>query len=140
MLEQVHQHITSELNQGARTDTIFVVTAVVFNLLVLGINSAVASIAAAEPGEAVTSDIVLAVMIALLILVNCLASVGLLTGRQTRNRLISGLLAMYRDHNVEKYYDPALLAGYGRRYLIFTGVLICLATTAIAVPLIIRLT
>ena len=42
MLNQVHEHIVSELQQNARTDTIFVVTAIVFNLIVLGINSAVA--------------------------------------------------------------------------------------------------
>ena len=39
MLERVHQHIVDELQQSARTDTIFVVTAVIFNLVVLGINS-----------------------------------------------------------------------------------------------------
>jgi hypothetical protein len=33
MLKQVHDHIIGELNQGARTDTIFVVTAVLFNLM-----------------------------------------------------------------------------------------------------------
>jgi len=138
MLEQVHQHITSELNQGARTDTIFVVTAVVFNLLVLGINSVVAGEAAAEPGNSLVSDLVLAILIALLILVNSLSITGLLTGRQTRNKLLRGLLAMYRDNEVDQYYDATLLTNYGRRYLIFTGVILCLATTAIAVPLIIR--
>ena len=30
MLKQVHEHITSELNQGARTDTIFVITSIAF--------------------------------------------------------------------------------------------------------------
>ena len=41
MLEKIHQHIVSELNQGAKTDTIFVITAIVFNLIVLGVNSGV---------------------------------------------------------------------------------------------------
>jgi hypothetical protein len=137
MLEQIHEHITSELNQGARTDTIFVVTAIVFNLLVLGINSVIAGIAGSPDGEP-AFDIVLGILIALLLLVNSLAIAGLLTGRQTRSRLIEGLLSMYRDHEVDKYYDAALLTNYARRYLIFTGVILCLAVTAIAVPLIIR--
>ncbi len=42
MIEKVHQHIVNELQQSSRTDTIFVITAVIFNLIVLAINSAVA--------------------------------------------------------------------------------------------------
>jgi hypothetical protein len=34
MLKQVHEHIVSELQQNARTDTLFVVTAIAFNLIV----------------------------------------------------------------------------------------------------------
>ena len=46
MLKQVHEHITNELTQGARTDTIFIITAIAFNLIVLGINSGIAGSAA----------------------------------------------------------------------------------------------
>ena len=42
MIDRVHQHIVSELQQGARTDTIFVVIAVLLNLLMLAISSGVA--------------------------------------------------------------------------------------------------
>jgi hypothetical protein len=42
MLENVHDHLSSELQQNTRTDTIFVVTAILFNLIVLAVNSAVA--------------------------------------------------------------------------------------------------
>ncbi len=38
MLREVHEHVVGELQQNARTDTVFVVTAVLFNLVVLGIN------------------------------------------------------------------------------------------------------
>ncbi len=36
MLTEVHDHIINELGQSSRTDTIFVVTAIIFNLIVLG--------------------------------------------------------------------------------------------------------
>ncbi len=140
MLEQVHQHITAELQQGARTDTVFVITAILFNLLTLGINSAVAG-SAADPYRDQTSiagDLVLGVLIVLVLLVNGIAIAGLLTGRETRAKLLAGLLAMYRDHGVEQYYDATLLTNYNRRYLLFTGVILCLALTALIVPLIIR--
>jgi hypothetical protein len=138
MLEQVHQHIVSELRQSARTDTIFVITAVVFNLIVLGINSAVAGEAASPQGEA-SNDLILAVFIAMSLLVNGIAITALYFGRGTRDKLLGGLLAMYRDSDVDQYYDASLLANYGKRYLLFIGVIVCLAITGIAVPLIIRI-
>jgi hypothetical protein len=140
MLRQVHEHIVSELNQGARTDTIFVVTAIVFNLIVLGINSAVAD-AATDPynrENALSNDIVMWVFIALALLVNGVSITALTVGKQTRNKLLTGLIDMYSDNEVSKYYDSSLLENYNRRYTLFTVVIICLAVTAISVPLIVR--
>ena len=42
MLKEIHQHIVQELQQSSKTDTIFVIAAVLFNLTVLGINWGVA--------------------------------------------------------------------------------------------------
>lgn len=36
MLKEIHGHIVDELQQNAKTDTVFVVAAVLFNLAVLG--------------------------------------------------------------------------------------------------------
>ena len=137
MLEQVHDHIVSELGQSSRTDTIFVVTAVLFNLIVLGINSGVA-IAAAEEGASTSNDLILAVFILMTLLLNIISVAALIMGRRTRNLLLQGLIAMYHDIDVDKYYDPSLLSSYGTRYILFIGVIAILALTAIVVPLIIR--
>ena len=126
-----------ELGQSARTDTLFVVTAVVFNLVVLGINSAVAGEAA--NGGDVTGDTILGVLVVVSLIINTIAVAALYVGRATREKLLGGLLAMYRDNEVAQYYDAALLTNYGRRYGLFTGVIVCLALTGIVVPLIIRL-
>jgi len=136
MLEQVHDHIVSELGQSSRTDTIFVVTAVLFNLIVLGINSGVAI--AAEEGSSTTNDLILAVFIIMTLLLNIISVSALILGRRTRDLLLHGLVTMYHDNDVDKYYDPSLLSSYGTRYLLFTGVIATLALTAIIVPLIIR--
>ena len=137
MLHQVHDHIVSELGHSSRTDIIFVVTAVVFNLIVLGINSGVAT-AATESDASSVNDVLLAVFIAMTLLLNIIAVAALYLGRRTRRMLLSGLIAMYHDNDVEKYYDPSLVSNYGTRYLLFGGVIITLALTAIVVPLIIR--
>ena len=130
MLEQIHEHIMSDLQQGARTDTVFVVTAIVFNLVMLGVNSATAG------GAEV---LIFAILIVMGVLINGLSIVALQFGKQTRNKLLTGMLAMYRDNDVDKYYDPSLFTNYDRRYSLFMGVILCLAITAILVPLTILL-
>lgn len=139
MLGQVHDHIVRELSESSRTDTIFVLTAIIFNLIVLGINSGV-STAATEEGAAVTYDLLLAVFIAMTVLLNIVAVTALIMGRRNRLILISGLVSMYRDNEVDKYYDPSLVSNYGVRYLLFAGVIATLAITSIIAPLIIRVT
>ncbi len=137
MLNRVHDHIVSELSQSSRTDTIFVVTAIAFNLIVLGINSSVADAASGRSGDTV-NDIVLIVFIIMTLLINAIAISALNLGKRTRQMLLDGLVSMYRDNEVEKYYSPSLMSNYNARYLLFSGVIGTLALTAIAVPLIIR--
>ena len=142
MLGQVHDHIVSELGESSRTDTIFVLTAIVFNLIVLAVNFGVATEAAMEE-DAATYDIILAVFIVMTVLLNIVAVAALALGRRNRGILLGGLVAMYRDNDVDKYYDPSLMSNYGVRYLLFAlfaGVIATLAVTAIIVPLIIRFT
>ena len=137
MLKQVHEHITSELQQNTRTDTIIVVTAIAFNLIVLAINSAIAGEAISENANP-ANDLILVVFIAMSLMVNSISVIALRSGKINRNKLIHGLIEMYQDNNVAKYYDETLMEGYAKRYLLFTGVIICLAITGIIVPLIIR--
>ena len=138
MLKEVHEHILTELQQSSRTDTIFVVAAVIFNLVVLGINWGVA-----EPDRnqihPASDDIILSLLIAATILINFFVIKALLTGRDTRKKLLHGLVTMYKDNNVEKYYDESLLSAYGFRYKLFVAVLLVLAVIAIFVPLLMRI-
>jgi hypothetical protein len=131
MIDRVHQHIVSELQQGARTDTIFVVIAVLLNLLMLAISSGVAS----DAGENGTSTAVLGLFIALTVIVNIVAVFGLLKGKETRARLLAGLLKLYEDQQVSGYYDPTLLRNYGTRYYLFILAVVSMGAVAIVVPL-----
>lgn len=132
MLEHVHSHILSELQQNVRTDTVFVVTAVVFNLLLLAINSALAG------GGSLSVDLIFVLFTFISVVINALAVSALLLGKRMRNKLLSGLLTMYRDNGVDRYYDETLLPSYDKRYRAFTGIIVCLAVLAIVIPLIIR--
>jgi len=115
MKEKLHDQITAELGQSSRTDTIFVVTAIVFNLVVLGINSA-------ADEKTLQSNLIFFVLLIVTLLINSASLSALLIGRRTRNKLLEGIIKMYQDNQVDQYYPEELLNTYG----------------AIVVPLIIR--
>ncbi len=134
MIEQVHNHIISELQQNARTDTVFILTAIFLNLISLGINSAIASNSRTQTNL----FIVMFILVALVLVVNFIVIFGLLKGKQTRFKLISGLLKMYKDQNVDGYYDSTLLINYNVRYNLFIFAVVFTGAVAIAIPFIIR--
>ena len=130
MLERVHQHIIAELQQNTRTDTVFVLTAIFLNLLTLAINSAVA----AGDDNSATEWTVFFIFLSLLVVVNFIVMVGLVKGKQTRIKLINGLLKMYKDQGVEGYYDASLLSNYATRYDLFLFATVFTGLVAIVVP------
>ena len=134
MIERAHRHIVSELQQGARTDTVFVVIAVLLNLVMLAISSGIAQ----DTAENGSTSAVLGVFIALTAVVNVVVVFGLLKGRETRARLIGGLSKLYADQKVDGYYDPGLLENYNARYSLFIVAVVCMGAVAIAVPLLLR--
>ena len=133
MIERVHEHIVAELRQNTITDIIFVLAAIWLNLIALVANV----IAGASNGDA-TATIVMFTFVALVLIVNFVAEVGLIRGRQMRVKLLSGLLKMYRDQGVEGYYDPSLLSNYTTRYNLFMLVVLFTGLVAIIVPFIVR--
>ena len=134
MIEHVHNQIMSELNQNTKTDIIFVITAILLNLITLAVNAALVK-------DSRTDDslfIVMFVFVALIIVVNLVVIIGLLKGKQTRFKLISGLLKMYQDQHVDQYYDASLLTNYSIRYNLFILVVVFTGVIATIVPFIIR--
>jgi len=130
MIERVHEHIIAELQQNTRTDTIFILTAIFLNLLALGVNSGVAG------GRDIdaTTWIVFFTFLCLVIVINFVVVIGLLRGKETRIKLINGLLKMYKDQGVEGYYDASLLSNYSTRYNLFLLVVVFTGIIAIVVP------
>ena len=136
MIERVHEHIVAELQQNARTDTIFILAAILLNLLALGVNSGVAS----GRENDVTMWIVFFTFVCLVIVVNFVAEVGLIKGRQTRMKLLNGLLKMYKDKGVDGYYDASLLSNYNTRYNLFLLTVVVTGLIALVVPLVLIIT
>jgi hypothetical protein len=135
MIERVHEHIITELQQNTRTDTVFIITAIFLNLIALGVNSGVAS----NGNMDTTKWIVFFTFIVLVIVINFVVEIGLLKGKQTRIKLLNGLLKMYKDQGVEGYYDATLLTNYTIRYNLFLLVVIVTGLIAIIVPVILAM-
>ena len=133
MIERVHEHILAELQQNSRTDTIFIITAILLNLLALGINSLVAGV-----GSDLTQTVIMVMFTILIVVVNFVVILGLQRGKQTRQKLIEGLLRMYRDQGVDGYYDESLLGNYEMRYNLFMMVVVVTGIVAIVVPYVVR--
>ncbi len=134
MIEHVHKHITSELQQNTKTDIIFILAAIILNLIILAVNSGFVTKSRGDE----TYLIIMFLFVALLILLNLVVIFGLLKGKQTRAKLLNGLLKMYKDQNVDKYYDSSLLGNYNTRYNLFMMVVVLTGLISIAVPFIMR--
>jgi hypothetical protein len=76
--------------------------------------------------------------VALIIVVNFVAEIGLIRGRQMRKKLLSGLLKMYKDQGVEGYYDVSLVSDYRTRYNLFMLAVLFTGIVALVIPFIIR--
>jgi hypothetical protein len=134
MIEHVHTHITNELQQNTRSDTIFILSAILLNLITLAVNSGMV-----EKSRTDTSMlIVMFLFVILIVLVNLVVIVGLQKGKQTRIKLVSGLMKMYKDKEVDKYYDVSLMGNYNTRYNLFIMVVVFTGIIAIAVPFVMR--
>ena len=134
MIEHVHNHITSELQQNTKTDTIFILAAILLNLIALSVNAGMAE----DSREKENLLIVMYLFVALIIVVNIVVIFGLIKGKQTRSKLLDGLLQMYKDEGVDKYYDSSLLTNYSTRYNLFIMVVVFTGIIAVIVPFVLR--
>ena len=134
MIDKIHEHMVLELQQNTKTDTIFILVAVLLNLIFLATNSIIAS----DNDNDVTQTILMIIFFTLSIIVNICVIYGLLRGKQNRRMILDGLIKMYQDKGVDKYYNITLLKNYDTRYNIFSLVITFLGIVTIIVPLVIR--
>jgi hypothetical protein len=93
-------------------------------------------VASSSGNRDAVQTIIMFTFIALLIIVNFVAEIGLIRGRQTRAKIINGLLKMYKDQGVDGYYDPSMLNDYKTRYNLFILAVLFTGIVALIVPLI----
>jgi len=104
------------------------------NLITLAVNAGMVEKSRTESSVL----IVMFLFVFLIVLVNIVVIFCLMRGKQTRAKLLSGLMLMYQDQSVDKYYDHSLLGNYNVRYNLFMLVVICTGLIASLVPFILR--
>ena len=127
MIEHLHDHIVEELKLNTRTDTIFVIVSIALNLIYLAVNSAIAS-------ERSVNIPVMLMFVVLIIVVSIVAEIGLIKGKKIRAKLTKGLLEIYKDNKIDKYYDEELISSHSARYNLFIIAVLSTALVSIIVP------
>lgn len=133
MLEKIHDHIIEELKVNTTTDRIFILTAIMLNLITLGVNTGLAY------SDSTAGYISFSLFLMLAGVINWVVIVGLTKGKQNREKLILGLVKMYKDQNMDRYYDISVLETYKTRYKLFTIVVVATGVLAFVIPLVIML-
>jgi len=128
MLEKLHDHIVEELSVNTKTDIIFIITAIFLNFIALAINSAIANMP--------EYIFIFILFILLILIVNMVVITGLSKGKQTRFKLLTGLIQIYKDKDIEKYYDGSILDSYNTRYTLFTITVVSTGIIACLVPIV----
>lgn len=149
MKDRMHEQMSSELKQNTRTDTIVVITAILLNLLFLGINSGFANSVrdyeytpsgVERIGINVTSLVIMAILLIVIIAINFFVLRILSKGKERRAKLMAGLMKMYQEEGMEQYYDPSIEQGYDARYNLFSAVIVSLGAVAVLVPILVSAT
>ena len=107
---------------------------ILLNLIALAVNSALAENSREKEGLLIAMFL----FVALVILVNVVVIFGLLKGKETRSKLLTGLIKMYQDKDVDKYYDSSLLGNYSTRYNLFMMVVVFTGIISIVLPFVLR--
>ena len=131
MIEQVHKHLISEMELASRGTTTFVICSVLFNILVLAVNSAVAV------GKSGTSGLVFLIFSIGSLIMTIAALKAISSGSKSCSSYHAALMAIYQDQNVSKYWPEELSATNKKRNTLFTIVVFTIGCIAIVIPVLV---
>lgn len=148
MKERMHEQITEDMKQGTRTDTFVVITAILLNLVFLGINSGAAGAVrdydyrngVETVSINITAVIIMVILLFVIIAINFFVLRILQRGKERRTKLMAGLMKMYQEEGMEQYYDASVEKGYEARYNLFSAIVIALGAVAVLIPILVSST
>lgn len=130
MLKEMHEHLLKELEQNKQVNTIFLILGIVFNLMMLAINSA---------AQSSKDNSFIIIFFVLGIIVSSIAIIILYKNMQTRNKITNGLYMMYENNNVSKYYDKSIMKNENTNSKLEIAVIIVTCVTSIIIPILLKI-
>ncbi|MDA1191929.1 MAG: hypothetical protein O3A46_09640 [Candidatus Poribacteria bacterium] len=131
MLDRLHQHLLMELGQNTRSNAVFVLVSILMNLMTTAFNATLAA------DDRVVTKAMLIVTMAVVVIVNITAIMGLQNGKEAKARLLNGLIRLYEQEQVAQFYDRELCDLYRVRYQLMMLSVIATGIVSFAIPLII---
>jgi acid phosphatase family membrane protein YuiD len=128
MIEKLHDQLILELKLNERSNTIFVLSSILLNLIILAVNSGLST------SDDTDKFIIMALFALLMLAYSAIAIVGIRRGSGIRSKIISGLMQMYRDREVDRYYDQSLADSYSQRYRLLIMAIAATGAVSLAVP------
>ena len=137
MIEGIHKHLLSELDRAGRSDTIFVLAGVSFNILVLFINWTQAGNITSTYRETNADSIIIFSMFLIgTIVVSTACLLTLKNSRHICSQCHQALLKIYEDTEVVKYM-PEEMVGLGNKRFVLSFIVIAgTGLLAILVPIV----
>jgi hypothetical protein len=149
MKDRLHGEISTELDQTTKTDKTTVIIAIILNLVFMFANMAFAAGVFSvnydyrDPTTVVTSNQfnfnmfgAFAILIVVTIIFNIIVIQALSRGVERRTKLTQGLVKMYQEEGLDKYYDSSIIEGYKARYSLYKNIVMILGLLAITIPLV----
>jgi len=147
MKDRLHGEISAELEQTTRTDKTTVIVAIVLNFIFLFANMGFASGVWSEnynfstpQNPIITTEFNLNMLMVFIVLAigtvifNLLVVRALSKGVERRAKLTEGLVKMYQEEGLDKYYDSSIIEGYKSRYGLYKNIVIILGIMAVLIP------
>jgi hypothetical protein len=110
---------------------------VIFSLTMLAVNTSIAGLANGSNSFAAYLALLLLLVGTLVVTIVSQRALG--RGGITRSLLVAGLVRLYEDQHLTRYYDRAIADNYDQRTASFKTVLMVLGGLAIAIPFIVLL-
>ena len=146
MKEKIHEQISHELKAATRLDIIITITAIIVSLILFSVSMIFAQgttdsiyglLGLTQKTTVITASvIVMFVSVVANIAVVFCAVRALLKNKKLRAELNEGLVKLYKDSKVDKYYDGSIFKGYETRYNLFASMLIAVGAVSVIAPLV----
>lgn len=119
MIEKIHDHLVSQLDRSSKSDTVFVISAVLFNILVMFVNWVQASSIASGRG----SMAIFGIFLVGALVVSGAALIALVNSKQICIRCHEALEKIYEKEGVSDYF-PKDMANLGNKHFVLSFIVV----------------